>query len=126
MLLQIEPIDAGRTAILRLNINRDAFAGKTVDELNEWIKSSDNTVANSIQEAAIHEAGHAKTISGLRITDIEKLYAELSSKGIDGISPLAFEDGAEALAEIEVLLNRGDDISQEAMDLYEKYIGRKK
>ena len=35
-------------------------------------------------------------------------------------------NGAEALAEIEVLLNRGDDISQEAMDLYEKYIGRKK
>ena len=57
---------------------------------------------------------------------IERLYAELSSKGIDGISPLAFEDGAEALAEIEVLLNRGDDISQEAMDLYEQYIGRKK
>ena len=126
VLLQIEPIDAGRRAMLRLNINRDAFAGKTVDELNEWIKSSDNTVANSIQEAAIHEAGHAKTISGLSITDIEKLYAELSSKGIDGISPLAFEDGAEALAEIEVLLNRGDDISQEAMDLYEQYIGRKK
>jgi SPP1 gp7 family putative phage head morphogenesis protein len=125
-LLQIEPVDAGRVAMLRLNINQDAFAGKTVDELNEWIKSSNSTVASSVQEVAIHESGHAKTISGLSITDIEKVYAELSGKGIEGISPLAFEDGAEALAEIEVLLNRGNDISQEARDLYEQYIGRKK
>lgn len=125
VLLQIEPIDAGRRAMLRLNINRDAFAGKTVDELNEWIKSSKNTVIESIAEAAIHERGHAKTIAGLSIEKINELYRELSDKGVNGISKIAEKDGAEALAEIEVLLSRGEEVPTEAKDLYNRFIERK-
>ena len=125
ILMQIEPIDAGKTAMLRLNINQDAFAGKTIDEIDEWIKSSKNTVIESIEEAAIHERGHAKTIAGLSTEEINNLYEELSNKGVDGISKIAKNDGAEAIAEIEVLLYRGEEVSAEAKDLYDRFIGRK-
>ncbi|MCQ4638643.1 hypothetical protein NE619_18105, partial [Anaerovorax odorimutans] len=125
VLLQIEPIPAGNTALLRLNINQDAFAGKTLDEINEAIKQSRNTVIENLEEAAIHERGHAKTIQGLSINAIEELYKELEGKGIGSISRLAKLDGAEALAEIEVLLSRGDYISDEAEALYNKYIRRR-
>ena len=126
ILLQIEPIEAGRTAMLRLNINKDAFAGKTIDEINERIKNSANTVANSLEEAVIHECGHAKLISGYSVEEIENLYKELSDMGVEGISQIAFDDGVEAIAEIEVLLHRGENVSKAALDLYNKYTRRDK
>lgn len=39
--------------------------------------------------------------------------------GVDGISDIAATDGAEAVAEIEVLLHRGEKLSDEAQKLYE-------
>ena len=122
-LLQIEPIPAGKRSMLRLNINQDVFAGKTIDEIDEIIREADNTVIESVREAAIHERGHVKTIQGLSINEIEELYEELKDKGIEGIGKLAKSDGAEALAEIEVLLSRGSQIPDEAKKLYDKYIG---
>ena len=44
---------------------------------------------------------------------------------IEGISIIAYDDGAEALAELEVLRKRGVKVSKEWMQFYEKYIGRK-
>lgn len=58
--------------------------------------------------------------------DIEKCYSELKNRGIDGISPIALEDGAEALAEIEVLLSRGEFVNEEAKNLYNEYVRRKR
>ena len=83
-------------------------------------------VSGDEPEATTHEAGHAKTISGHSVTEIESLYIELSDKGVEGISPLAYTDGAEALAAIEVLLHRGEPVNEAAMDLYNKYVRRDK
>lgn len=121
-LLQIEPIPIGRTSILQLNINSDILAGRTLDEINKIIADSKYSVTSSLKEAVIHEIGHAKLIGDKSIEEIETLYAELADKGIEGISKIAFDDGVEAIAEIEVLLAQGKKLSEEAAALYEKYM----
>ena len=124
-LLQIEPIPAKGAALLRLNVNSDVLAGKTHAEIDAWIAKSTKTVACSLEEAVVHERGHAKLIRGMSVDEISALYAELREQGIAGISIIAHDDGAEALAEIEILIHRGEKLSSDAETLYEKYMGRK-
>ena len=119
--LQIEPISDG---ILRLNINTDVFAGKTLSEVDKMFAGSKINLAISLEEAVIHECGHAKSIKGLKIREIKEMYRELSLIHIAGISDIAYADGAECLAEIEILLSRGSDIPDEALGLYNKYVRR--
>lgn len=121
-LLQIEPT-ADKT--LRLNINTDIFSGKTVAEIDEMLKSTEINLANNLEEAVIHECGHAKSLKGLKIKEIEELYQEIADAKINGISKIAYNDGAEALAEIEILISRGSDIPEDAMNFYNKYMRRK-
>lgn len=46
--------------------------------------------------------------------------------GVDGISRIAEIDGAECIAEVEVLLSRGAIIPKEAKVLYDKYTSRRR
>ena len=46
----------------------------------------------------------------------------LKEKGVEGISEIASRDGAECIAEVEVLLHRGSKIPKEALDLYNEYV----
>lgn len=121
-LLQIEPV-ADKT--LRLNVNTDVFSGKTVADIDEMLKSYDKNLAVSLEEAIIHECGHAISLKGLKISEIQSLYNEIADAEIEGISKIAYNDGAEALAEIEVLISREAEIPKKAMDFYNKYMRRK-
>ena len=120
--LQIEPLSNG---LLQLSLNTDILPGKTLDKINLIFANSKLSIANTLEEAVWHESGHAKTIFGMRSEDVKKLYDELSKIHIEGISIIAYDDGAEALAELEVLRKRGVKVSKEWMQFYEKYIGRK-
>lgn len=120
--LQIEPLPNG---LIQLNLNTDILSGRSLTEIDEIFKNTDTTVVNSLKEAVIHESGHAKTISGKRLLEIEKLYAELEGIHIEGISTIAYNDGAECLAELEVLRSRSIKVPDEIAEFYEKYIGRK-
>lgn len=120
--LQIEPLQNG---LLQLNLNTDKLAGKTLKEIDEMFINTKGTVVNSLGEALIHESGHAKSVFGKDVDEIKAFYDELSNIHIKGISEIAYSDGAECLAEIEVLRSRGVEISSEAMAFYEKYMGRK-
>ncbi|MEG1497555.1 MAG: phage minor head protein [Clostridiales bacterium] len=125
-LLQIEPIPMGNFPMLQLNINSDLLAGRTLDEINKIIADSKYSLTSNLKEAAIHETGHAKLINGKSICEIIELYAELADKGLEDISKIAFEDGVEAIAEIEVLKARGSILTKESKELYDKYMGGKK
>ena len=120
--LQIEPLSNG---LSQLSLNTDILPGKTLDKINQIFANSKLSIANTLEEAVWHESGHAKTIFGMRSEDVKKLYDELSKIHIEGISIIAYDDGAEALAELEVLRKRGVKVSKEWMQFYEKYIGRK-
>ncbi len=122
-LLQIEPTG---DKTLRLNINTDIFSGKTVAEINEMLRMNEKNLANSLDEATIHECGHAKALKGLKISEINTLYEEIADEKIEGVSDIAYQDGAEALAEIEVLISRGSDVPEKAMVFYNKHMRRKK
>ena len=121
-LFQIESTSSG---VLKLNINTDIVAGRSVEEINQIIKGSKKIVADNIDEVLIHESGHAKTIAGMNVFEIDKIYKELSDIHIEGISEYAYLDGAECIAEVEVLLSRGEKVPKKAMDLYNKYIKRR-
>ena len=120
--LQIEPTTLGT---LTLNINKSAVAGKTLEEIDEMFANSKLSIANTLEEAIKHECGHAKLIRGMRSEEIEELYKELEKIHIEGISRKAYSDGAECIAEVEVLLFRGEEVPEEAMELYNKYMKRK-
>lgn len=118
--LQIEPLANG---LLQLNLNTDALAGKTLSEVDEMFETAENTIVNSLEEAIIHESGHTKSIKGKTAEEIKTFYDELLNIHIGGISDIAYQDGAECLSEIEVLLYRGDNISKQAKDFYDKIYG---
>jgi hypothetical protein len=124
ILMQIEPVPAGRKAQLLLRLNENAFNGRTLTELNAGVANSRYIVANSLKEAVWHEIGHAKLISGKSIDEIVSLYEELMPLGIPEISATAAADGAETIAEIEVLLRRGNELPQNALEFYNHYIKR--
>lgn len=120
--LQIETLSHG---LLQLKINSDVFAGRTKVEIDEAFAKTKSVVANSLEEAVEHECGHAELISGMSISQVEALYSELADIHIEGISAIAYDDGAECIAEVRVLLKRGEEVPEEALKLYNKYIGKK-
>ena len=58
----------------------------------------------------------------MTIKEISNLYEEIADAKIEGISDIAFHDGAEALAEIEILISRGQSVPLKAMSFYKKYM----
>lgn len=119
--LQIEPLANG---LLKLNVNLDFLSGKTLEEIDSAFENSKNTVVNSLEDAVIHESGHAVSIKGKSVYEIDKLYEELSQIHKEGISKIAYDDGAECLAELEVLRSRGTSVSEDNASFYKKYMGR--
>ena len=120
--LQIEPIGNG---LLQLNLNTDILSDKTLEEIDEIFANSYLSVVNTLEEAIVHESGHAKMIFGKAPKEVQTLYESLSKIHIDGISFIAYNDGAEALAELEVLRKRGTEVSEDMKLFYEKYMRRK-
>lgn len=125
IVMQTDPVRKGTFFDTKLNLNENFLGGKTVEQLDKEIRNSKKTVANSLKEATIHEKYHAKLINGLNQAQLESLYDVLSEYHIDGISPTAYIDGSECIAEIGVLLERGEtkNIPKEAVELFNKYMG---
>ena len=119
--LQIEPTANG---LLKLNINADFLSGKSLQDINNIFIKSQNTVVNSLKEAIIHESGHAISIKGKTLGEITDMYGELAKIHYSGISDIAFNDGAECLAELEVLRTRKTIVPKKLADFYKKYMGR--
>lgn len=119
--LQIEPQPNG---LLQLNVNVEYLAGKTLEEVNKAFLETPSTVVNSLEEAVIHESGHAISIKGMTVQKIQALYGELKNAGLPGVSKIALDDGAECLAELEVLRHRGVKVSKTLAAFYKKYMGR--
>lgn len=125
--LQTDPVKVGTFFDTVLNLNKSFLGGKTVEEIDEIFLASKSTVANSLREALIHEEYHARLIQNLNYSQLTALYDELSYVQIDGISYDAYKDGSECIAEVGVLIERGeiDSIPQLALDLFNKYFGGK-
>lgn len=119
-LMQTEARKVGNVYETHILINEDLFRGRSVEELEQKLKEQPLNLANTFEEAVIHEIGHAKTIYANRFSDIGKLYNKLEAMGVDDISKIASEDGAEAVAEIEVLKFKKENISKDAQELYNK------
>ena len=102
-LMQINPVKRGNMYETELILNEDLIGGKTIKELDDIVLRTGSNLARNFEEAVIHETGHAKTVYANRHRDIAELYGRLKSVEIERISDVAFSDGAEAIAEIEIL-----------------------
>lgn len=124
IVMQTDAVQAGTFFDTILNLNEASLGGKSVEEINTMFSNTRYTVANSLEEAILHEEYHAKLIKGLNYAQVESLYDQMSDIHIDGISPTAYKDGAECIAEVGVLIERGqtDAIPPEAIDLYKQYM----
>lgn len=125
IVFETDPLKNGTFFDTVLNINEDVLGGLNVDAINAMMKKSGISVANSFEDAIVHEIYHAKLIYGLNYAELERLYDELNDIHIEGISKTAYKDGAECIAEVGVLIERGeiDNIPEEAMELFRKYMG---
>jgi len=114
--------DINSYGMLKLNVNSSILAGRTLEEIDAQIARTDSNLPNSLREAVVHECGHAKAYKGKTPKEISAMNESLSNRGVDGISPIAEMDGAECIAEIEVMLYRGEQVSDAAMHLYNEFI----
>lgn len=108
--------------LTQLNINTKMLAGRSVEEINEIIAGTETNLPTNIREALIHECGHAKAYYGKSAAEVDAMNTALEQKHIAGVSPYAMTDGAECIAEVEVLLHRGEEVPEEAMVLYNEYV----
>ena len=125
IVFQTDPKKAGTFFDTVLVLNEDVLGGKSVAEIDAMFKAAKGTIANSLEDAIVHEMYHAKLIYGLNYAQLESLYDELSGIHIEGISKTAFIDGSECIAEMGVLIERGekDKIPEDALKLFERYMG---
>lgn len=122
-----------------LEINEAFFADMSKDAIDKAFRTQNYCVANSLEEAVIHECGHAKVIHGRRYAEYkaidDELKGDIFTKSLKtrsdgkslrdiagGISDYAKKDGLECIAECHVKLSRGEDIPDELKVLYDKYI----
>ena len=131
LITHIPPTKTGREAILteimpngllRMIFNEDVFAGLSLDDVNAIFNGTESILANSLEEAMIHESGHLKYMTGKNPSEVEKIHSDLAKEHIKGISKYAETDGAECIAEVEIMLYRGDEVPEDAMKLYRRYI----
>jgi hypothetical protein len=90
----------------------------SIEEIDKKIASTAINLPSNLKEAIIHECGHAKSYYGKSISEIKEMNKNLLTKGVKGISKIAETDGAECIAEVEVLLSRESKVPPEAMKLY--------
>ena len=121
-LMQVYPVTIDNRTFYNIKVNKSVVQNTTLEELNNRIAQTSVNIAQSFEEAIIHEIGHLKLINGKSSAEIEVLYNTLSNKGTSGISMIAMEDGAECIAEVEVLLHRGSPVPQKALNLYNTYV----
>lgn len=119
-----------------LEVNEVAFAGKSLEDINNWFELQKYSTINSLKDAVIHETAHAKIIDGLTYEQYEDLNQMLCgsffTKADEGktslhdlageISEYAQKDGLECIAECHVKLVRGEKISDDLKKLHDKYI----
>ena len=120
--LQTEMMSNG---LLRLNVNTDVFSGFSLEDINKRFENTETICANNLHEAMLHERGHAKYMKGKSPLEVSQLHNDLEKIHIEGVSKIAYDDGAECIAEVEILLDKGLPVPEEAMNLYNQYIGRK-
>lgn len=122
--LQTDPEKVGTFFDTALLMNKNLLGNKSVAEIDSMFLSAGGTVANSLADAVIHEMYHAKLINGMNYAQVENLYDTLADIHIEGISRTAAKDGAECIAEVGVVLERGelDSVPAEALELFRKYI----
>lgn len=122
-LLQIVPNGNG---LIDININSEILKGKSHSDIDKMISKTKTNLPENLTEAVIHECGHAKAYYGKSIEDIKLMNEQIKNCGVDGISRIAKLDGAECIAEVEVLLYRGEPVPEKALELYNKYVGGKR
>ena len=122
-----------------LEVNETAFGGRSKEQIDLMFKAQDYSIANSLEEAVVHESAHAKVIQDKTYANYEAINEELSGdrfktpiKGREdkkslkdlagGISKYAQKDGLECIAETHVKLRRGENVSKELKALHDEYI----
>lgn len=108
--------------LTEININSAIMAGKTLNEIDSIIAATKSNLPKNLREAVIHECGHAKAYYGKMPEEVMAMNEHLKDLGVDSISRIAQIDGAECIAEVEVLLSRGEPIPEKAMELYNAYV----
>ncbi len=126
IVFQTEPQKVGTFFDVAFIMNEDVLGGKSIAEIDAMFSAASNTISNNMNDAVIHEMYHSKLIRNLNYAQLESLYDELNSIHIEGLGKTAMIDGSECIAEVGVLIERGetDKAPQKAIDLFERFLGK--
>ena len=151
-IVRIPPDPSGKIEPLRTNaiatpgyprvifeINEAAIGGMSKDAVDEVFRLDTYSAAQSLEEAVIHECGHAKVLREMTYAQFEAedeiLKGEAFTVPIKGrednkslrdlageISEYAQKDGMECIAECHVLISRGQSVPAELKALHDRYV----
>lgn len=108
--------------LVDINVNTTFLAGRSLEEIDQRIAKVITNTPRTLQEAVVYECGHAKAYYRKTAKEVKEMNDALASRGVNGISIIAERDGAECIAEVEVLLFRGEEVPKTAMELYREFI----
>ena len=108
IVFQTEPQKVGTFFDVAFIMNEDVLGGKSIAEIDAMFSIASNTISDSMNDAVIHEMYHSKLIRNLNYAQLESLYDELNSIHIEGLGKTAMIDGSECIAEVGVLIERGE------------------
>ena len=137
--LRTNAVDSPGYPRVYFEINEAYFGGRSKESVDEGFRLQNYCIANSLEEAVIHECGHAKVIRNKTyeayVAIDEELKGDAFTKPIQSredkkslrdlageISEYAKKDGLECISECHVKLDRGEEISEELQALHDKYV----
>lgn len=103
-LLQTYMQQMGERYICILKINGAMLDGRTLKDVQEYIKISKSTICETLEECVDHEIVHAKQAKNALMSVIDRLQ---ETEGVASISVVASKDMLETLAEVSVLKDKG-------------------
>lgn len=116
---QFQARQNGNWADMVLVVNKEYPFPNDIQKFNGAILKS-KTAAKSVSDLINHELAHVMTYQNLNMSQINNLEIPFI-RGISGYADDS-QDGAESLAEAFVRFKNGEGISQDAMELIDKYI----
>lgn len=112
--------DMGNNGLIILRANQHILS-QNISTINTAISKTNRNLPNNLREAVIHECGHSRAYYGKSLNEIQEMNQELEQIHDEGVSIIAHDDGAECIAEVEVLKARGTTVPKDALDLYNRY-----
>jgi len=120
-----ESVEKGGFYNNTLRINKSYFEGYSFWDINEWINKKYDPKcwqSKDIKDLVNHEIAHARLTYSNSNSKVNSIYEFLSDENTSGICKLVDKDSGEFLSEVCVMIDRGENLPENQMKIYYRYM----